>query len=63
MQNGNTTAQLSQALLQFFFIVIRSGGFDLGFNLVDPALNVGFFATATYDCCIVFIDHHALGFA
>src|SRR5450631_3278183 len=39
--NGNTTGQFCQALLQFLAVVIAGGIFDLGFDLAYAILNIG----------------------
>src|SRR6185437_3886052 len=56
VENGYTAGQFGQTLLQLFLIVIGSGGFDLGLDLVDAGRDLVFFTLSTYDRGVVFVD-------
>src|SRR5208282_5515799 len=55
--------QLGKALLELFAIVVGGGFFDLGADLLDSALNVGFLAGSIDNCAVILIDHQAFGAA
>src|SRR6185437_13345769 len=56
VENGYTAGQFGQTLLQLFLIVIGSGGFDLGLDLVDAGRDLVFFTLSTNDRGVVFVD-------
>ena len=57
----HTAGQFGQTLLQFFFVVIRRGVFDLGTDLGAAGVNVAFFAVAIDDGGVVLGDAHFFG--
>ena len=63
VDDGNTARELGQAFLQFLAIVIAGRLFDLTTDLVDAALDVGFFAFAFDDRGVFLVDGDALGAA
>src|ERR1700716_2965896 len=58
---GDTTGELSQTLLQFFAIIVRSGFLDLTPDLVNPALDIFGRTFALNDRRVVFVDGDPLG--
>src|SRR5260370_39853221 len=53
---GDTTGVLSQTLLQFFAIIVRSSFLDLMPDLVNPALDIFCRTFALYVCLIFFVN-------
>src|SRR5258707_3784128 len=60
---GDTTGELSQPLLQFFAIIVRSGFLDLTPDLVNSALDIFGRTFALNYRRVFFVDGHALGSA
>ncbi|SPY44866.1 Uncharacterised protein [Porphyromonas cangingivalis] len=56
--NGNAASQFSNTLLQFFFVVVRSGIFNLLTNLSHTALDCRFIAYAINNDGGVFVDNN-----
>src|SRR5260370_2472582 len=58
--DGNTTGELGQTLLQFLAIVVRSGFLDLTPDLANPTLNIFGRSLALNDRRIFLVDRHPL---
>ena len=59
IQYSHTAAQLGQALLQLFAVVVRGGSFDLCLDLVDAGSDLFLIALTAYDGGVVFVDGYA----
>src|SRR5258708_35618190 len=60
---GDTTGELSQTLLQFFAIIVRSGFLNLTPDLVNSALDIFGRTFALNNRCTFFVDADGLGSA
>ena len=63
IDDGDTTGQLGQALLELLAVVVRGGFLDLAADLGDAALDVFALAFTFDDRGGFLLDHDALGFA
>ena len=57
LDDGHTTGQLREALLELLTVVVRVGVLDLCLDLVDPALDVVVGARTFHDGRFVLVDH------
>ena len=56
IDHGHSADDLGQPLLELFLVVIRGGLFDLGLDLLDPALDLGRVSRAFDDRGVVLVN-------
>src|SRR5471030_33211 len=61
LDHRNAARQLGQTLLQFLFVVVRSGVADLLADLSDARVDIGFNASTVDDGGVFFVQDDALG--
>ena len=61
VDDGNTTGELGQTLLELLAVVIRRGLVDRGFDLLDATLDFVFVALTIDEGGVLLIDDDSLG--